>query len=469
MFRYRTTHQLLDGFHELENQEIYLSDLKSLNDPMEGFVNIYWEGDTIVWKNLIQQYLLSLFLVCEMAQSKKPQEPLENEDINVFANKEDFRDLPIYTKIKEILNCLNNELVHETVLYLSNRKISNVELDLILLTIHLELLYMIFQKNPFFLPASEKLLSQELLMDKKAKMIKSLRLNKNKPDDFNELRIVYDISLRAIKEILYSKFYCKDDPAKSSRLAFLFIEFPSNYSKRLENIMFHNTYVSCFSQDCNNESMWSHYSDSHKGVCLEFEVKETDGKKTIMLETVNGFVGTKGQEPEKTLKNVSFCFEKVTYSNKFESLNFFTNIGVLPKPRLLSQWYTDEKGKISSCAGHLSFESFEEWRISYWFALKKQLTTKTPSWAYEKEYRLIDIDFLGLRTSVKERKLKYDFNTLKSITFGLKTSQDDINRIKCIIEQKCKENNRKSFDFFLFKYSDYMNGYERIPFFCFKD
>lgn len=59
-YRYRSTKALLDEFHELDNQEIYFSPTDKLNDPMEGFKDVVWSGDKIVWRNLLRHYLLCL-------------------------------------------------------------------------------------------------------------------------------------------------------------------------------------------------------------------------------------------------------------------------------------------------------------------------------------------------------------------------------------------------------------------------
>ena len=60
LFRFRPIRALLDGFHELENEEIYFASPEQLNDPMEGFKDIFWRGDGIVWTNLLRHYLLCL-------------------------------------------------------------------------------------------------------------------------------------------------------------------------------------------------------------------------------------------------------------------------------------------------------------------------------------------------------------------------------------------------------------------------
>jgi hypothetical protein len=58
-YRFRNINNLL-GFEELQKQTIYFAPPEDLNDPMEGFRNLFWSGDKIVWKNLFKHYLLCL-------------------------------------------------------------------------------------------------------------------------------------------------------------------------------------------------------------------------------------------------------------------------------------------------------------------------------------------------------------------------------------------------------------------------
>lgn len=55
-YRYRPIKAVLDEFHELENQEIYFSITDELNDPMEGFKDLFWSGDEIVLRNFLNHY-----------------------------------------------------------------------------------------------------------------------------------------------------------------------------------------------------------------------------------------------------------------------------------------------------------------------------------------------------------------------------------------------------------------------------
>ena len=58
LYRFRSnTDYTLD---ELENNYFYFALPEELNDPMEGFINLYWEGDIVLWKNLLKHYVYTL-------------------------------------------------------------------------------------------------------------------------------------------------------------------------------------------------------------------------------------------------------------------------------------------------------------------------------------------------------------------------------------------------------------------------
>jgi len=59
-FRFRSANNLLGDRKELENQGIYFAPRETLNDPMEGFRDLFWHGDEIIWRNLFRHYLLCL-------------------------------------------------------------------------------------------------------------------------------------------------------------------------------------------------------------------------------------------------------------------------------------------------------------------------------------------------------------------------------------------------------------------------
>jgi hypothetical protein len=55
LYRFRSVDALLRR-GELEKLEIYFPRPDQLNDPMEGFKDVFWRGDAIVWRNLLRHY-----------------------------------------------------------------------------------------------------------------------------------------------------------------------------------------------------------------------------------------------------------------------------------------------------------------------------------------------------------------------------------------------------------------------------
>jgi hypothetical protein len=88
LYRFRPLERVLD---ELRNQEIYFAAPKQLNDHMEGFRDIFWKGDVIVWTNFLKHYIVCLdsafsqWMICAEAQ------PLNWSHIPVF-NYGDLND-----------------------------------------------------------------------------------------------------------------------------------------------------------------------------------------------------------------------------------------------------------------------------------------------------------------------------------------------------------------------------------------
>ena len=119
-------------------------------------------------------------------------------------------------------------------------------------------------------------------------------------------------------------------------------------------------------------------------------------------------------------------------------------------------WYSDQDGNISECAAHIrSDDSQAAWQVDYRNDFLRDVTFKTIDWEYEQEYRLILEDTLSQYNEKDDRKLIYDFNSLKGIIFGIRTSREDKLKIIQIIEEKkkCPENNQTNFKFFEAYYS----------------
>lgn len=120
----------------------------------------------------------------------------------------------------------------------------------------------------------------------------------------------------------------------------------------------HRFGICCFTESVDNLLMWAHYTDSHKGVCLEFD-------ENILVKI------------EKS------SLVKIKYSNDFPIVNQTNDI-------------------------------------------EKALLTKSKCWEYENEFRLL---------SHKQGVVTFPKEALKSIIFGAKSDESEINRIIKIVNQ----------------------------------
>jgi hypothetical protein len=57
---------------------------------MEGFRDIYWNGDIIVWRNLFKHYLLCLEKVCSLLLISGEKHTISIQDIPIFSNEDDY-------------------------------------------------------------------------------------------------------------------------------------------------------------------------------------------------------------------------------------------------------------------------------------------------------------------------------------------------------------------------------------------
>lgn len=135
--------------------------------------------------------------------------------------------------------------------------------------------------------------------------------------------------------------------------------------------------VSSFTRNPNNFKMWSHYSDSHKGICVVFdEIK----LKQCISRKLNIY-----------LKEIRYC-------------KYLPVINIVNHDR-------DENGDDYVGIDNEAMES---------------LTHKLRNWEDEKEVRLIlDQDF----NVFPNRKIKFDKSCIKGILFGARMPEEEISTI----------------------------------------
>ncbi|MBR3818102.1 MAG: DUF2971 domain-containing protein [Clostridia bacterium] len=142
--------------------------------------------------------------------------------------------------------------------------------------------------------------------------------------------------------------------------------------------------ISCFSvSGWNNQLMWSHYANSYKGICVEYD-----------LEKANSFFG---------------FFYPITYSTVRPTVTLH-DLGIAGYDYSLR----------TLVSGDANMDSI----FSY-------LLTKNTCWKYEEEWRIINV------TQEPNKPLFIDFPYIKSITFGV-----DIDLLcKQLLWDICKDKN----------------------------
>ena len=454
-FRFRSIDALLGEHQELEKQTIYFASPEELDDPMEGLRDIVWDGDKIIWTNFFKHYIFCL---------NRCYLPL---NITPNPRKLDVGDIPILerwdqitTPIEEILfddiwdRFFNLPHIPEIIEALSNirRKIRYREIVFYLKSIQTcallgEILksyndHKLIPEHNVFRQGSEN--SESLVMKHLLNTIKQTE----KVGDEHALDALfhhYDGENDNIRRTLENNASILYTPhlAKSGEIDLtVMLDFPKVYVEQLDRLLWEKWYTACFTESYHNSSVWAKYADGHKGACLIFEAVEEDGSKNLKLNWGSSLT--------------TLSFREVNYTDRPGEIDFFQTICKGIGSPFREFWYTDQEGRTSECASHIGSDRSEDaWRELYWNNFYRDITFKTKDWEYEQEYRLI-LTYHDILNNVKViRKLTYDFDSLKGIIFGMRTSTEDKVKIIEIIEEKkkCAGNNQTDFKFFEAYYS----------------
>jgi len=449
IYRFRRIENLLGQHQELANQQIYFASPEQLNDPMEGYRDIFWKGDQIVWENFLINYLRCVshvfFLYLLLGESKK----LSSNDLPLYPHgniKETPQSIALFERLKtaffkhKFIKTLPDVLTERT------SPIRRRELSPYLSFVHhyalntvSDLYYQegLSTQRLFYhdVPEMDKYLSRSRILAKLTN-----RLEKKLVGVTNSADLLFSIADRIRKQhLLAVKYNDMTSEQLNSNSCFLTIELPEIFLDKLETIMFSNWYSASFLGNCTNSAIWGHYADNHRGVCLIFSPDQLGEKMTLNLtkrrfdkdERIGGF------QPH--------YFQKVEYHNKHIAVDFFRSLGRAPLYTLNRLWYKNSTGETSICATDVDTD---QWREEYWASARKAYSVKLEEWSYEEEYRLVLNDILYQYTDPTNRVLTYDFLQLKGIIFGMKTSVADKQQIIRLIREKCKAQKREQFEFY---------------------
>lgn len=400
---------------ELENSEIYFSPFKDLNDPMEGFKDVYFQGDVIIWKNFFRNYIINLLLSFTTSMLN------ENGQVDIIINQEPTlfsihsKLWSTFIKIPTIVNLVDN---------IQNECIRRDEL----------LMYLVICHEIAFELVVESMKEKGLLKndfpsrpDKHTKDIYNLTWdeifllrNQNDKTKMNEL----GRTLLSFKEdmLLFNYF--------NEIFRSLFIDYPKLYLQKLESLMYPEFYTASFTDNCNNSSMWGNYAKSHSGICLEFKPENS----ALPIYTCVGHDSTTGKIYDWTSRKL----EPIIYDNILTPFNFFENIGFIPTYSFNHLWCFDPETHESTSCKVINEENWKD----YFNRGLSVVNKKTKDWAFEREYRLTINSLHQNLQDKSDRILKYQFNSLSGIIFGINTWERDKRMIIDIILKKCLSENR---------------------------
>lgn len=442
-YRFRTLKNIFE-YKELENQEIYFASNEELNDPMEGFKNIIFEGDNILWHNLIRHYLACL------THMHFKYNIVHNFDFNGYNfSDEDVYIDPINTPNKAFKNIFN-DLYGEFRKYFTNF-VDSFFLDdeKILFT---ELKYYLLNINMLIYPFVCDFLFNNEIKDNVSNII-AINLNKLKNyknsiknKEFNEKNNIITQDYSKLYYKLQHKLMSKEDYYS----LFIYTSFIEQYCQKIVFYAFPKEYVACFNKNFHNTIMWSHYADNHTGVCLIYTCND-DNTFTVEMNQeylniiyknyVNYNISNDINNKKSLIETSKLKFYKVKYSNDIKEENFFLNLYTYNK-QFNKTWYYDEIKNRES----LFYKKELEYKNKIEYnAYKRCNLIKTTEWEYEQEYRLIlDIIFPYKKAQI----IKYDFANLYGIIFGIRTPLKEKLKIINIIKNKCKKENRRNFNFY---------------------
>lgn len=456
LYRFRSIHALLDGFQELERQEIYFAATDELNDPMEGYLQVVWRGDATLWENLLKHYLLCLLQSATVALIAPEFTP----DL--------CKALPWYTR-RDILNLpladlhqdfCDNVLASPSVSAFMSRigKIKRA-------VSREELLFYLMGFHPDIFTALLRLLEDRKLVPKSDASSPPMLENLQKgfveqidklltltQDGGPEVREIFASTAIIAEQMALLREYqfTTSGPVQRPGWKFITREFQAFYVAGLEDLVYPRWRVACFVEEPTNASMWGVYGDAHRGVCLKFRTKPTQETHSLSLDVHSGWAGALGKPSRPTTGRRSMTFSPVRYGASRPEIEFFTSLGFLPRFKL-EDWLFDREGRVSTLARPL-YEETEAWRASYWAAYEALQAVKTEEWRHEKEHRLILASSLTRELDAAQAKAHYDFADLAGIIFGARMSEADKVAVMKIVERKCREAARFDFEFHQARY-----------------
>lgn len=401
---------------ELSEGAFRFAKQEELNDPIEGYISVYWAGDRAAWEGLFRNYICSLYRCMDLFFKHSSEDVIFRQMIEMDYHRYDnCKGESVYAHISRIF--LEDPSVKECIELLMHvlggamqgcsGRIVSLWLTLVHFTAY-NICVQSFSGDIQLKPVEEWNVNS---FHEIVEAIEALMPENGVLQDASE-RMLETIE-EYLDAISIVRFIGEPRHALEDRRRQLWLEITSNfayhYVAQLEKLMYPGGMVVCFSKEKDNSVMWANYADKHQGVCLVYD---------LPLEGVSGTLEMVSTHSKRTV-NVSAA--PIAYREDTVARNFFETLGRLDREQAIA-WLGGKDSIVLD-----SYMQLEIWQARYWQDFRKKFFTKMPVWAYENEYRLLVNDTVF--DSQEEQCFKYPKNALKEIIFGKETTVTDKVRI----------------------------------------
>ena len=449
IYRFRSTKNLLGEHKELATLTLYFARPEELNDPMEGFHHFFWEGDNIVWTNFFRHYVFSLHSFLLLLKLGGPLLKLTE---NIIPYDSCISDLPTQDLIDTVNDICSNVFegtgLNDFISSVSGREYRLTQeetlfcLEQLTSVLFTEIGRTLATDDPgpdgkSYQEVTEGPLQLSYLIAKS--QFQQIEQYQSR-GDLDARKVSMDSVLRTNQGRLQQSLARRDLLGdRIHQNTPLILNFPRIYLDYMKRKVYPEWSTACFMRNYANSSVWGHYGDHHRGVCLVFDVPvDNDGKGYLTLTN------------ERHPKGVPVSFQDIRYGERAKDIDFFQAIAFrLTDPRLADAWFKDADGNLSS--SHPESKvcdnpelAFSDYRSNFFH----NITIKTGDWEYEKELRLVLTSWDAQFSETKDRVFGYPFENLHGVIFGIDTLDSDKVDIIDTLRRKCLNSGRTDFNLY---------------------